>query len=90
MAPPGGFDYAEWIGENAKETTVAIDRQTGIVIHPTIGNAQFQLWGNIEVIDAGSSDWGFKVVAISPDGGQHRNFRYYEVQEYASGSKSLI
>jgi hypothetical protein len=45
MAPPGGFDYAEWIGENAKETTVAIDRQTGIVIHPTIGNAQFQLWG---------------------------------------------
>lgn len=67
------------------ETTVAIDRDTGRVIHPTIGNTVFPV---ITVLNRGSDQWSFKVMADSGEGG---HVRFYEVHEYVEGTvKPLV
>ncbi|MFG6552462.1 hypothetical protein [Sulfitobacter sp. 1A16808] len=78
--PGGDVENREWVGEAAMETTVAIDRKTGRVIHPTIGNASFT---NVTVLNEGSPSWGFKVLADSGNGG---HIRYYEVHEHDVGA----
>lgn len=75
----------EWIGEAAMETTVAIDRRTGRVIHPVIGNTSFN---SVTLLNEGSASWGFKALADSGEGG---HIRYYEVHEYDEGAiKSFL
>jgi len=69
----------EWLGETAMETTVAIDRKTGRVIHPVIGNTNFN---NVTLLNEGSASWSFKAFADSGEGG---HVRYYEVHEYDEG-----
>ena len=71
---------SEWVGEAAMETTVAIDRKTGRVIHPVIGNTSFN---NVTLLNEGSASWGFKAFADSGAGG---HVRYYEVHEYDVGA----
>ena len=62
------------------ETTVAIDRGTGRVIHPVIGSTSFN---SVTVLNKGSASWGFKALADSGEGG---HIRYYEVREYNEGA----
>jgi len=62
------------------ETTVAIDRKTGRVIHPVIGNTSFNY---VTLLNEGSDSWSFKVLADSGKGG---HVRYYEVHEYDEGA----
>lgn len=69
----------QWVGENALRTSLAIDRITGRVIHPSVGSTGFK---DVTVLNPGSSDWSFKAVASSVDGGW---VRYYEVKEYEEG-----
>ncbi|WBU58729.1 hypothetical protein [Paracoccus sediminicola] len=77
--PGTNTENREWVGEKAMETTVAIDRITGRVIHPVIGNTSFS---NVTLLNEGSASWGFKALADSGEGG---HVRYYEVQEYDEG-----
>ena len=74
--PGTNTENREWVGETAMETTVAIDRRTGRVIHPVIGNTSFN---NVTLLNEGSASWGFKAFSDSGEGG---NVRYYEVHEY--------
>lgn len=71
----------DWVAENAMDTPVAIDRASGMVIHPYIGNSTFL---HREVLDPGSEEWGFKVIAYSSPQ-PNRHLRYVEAQEYAEG-----
>lgn len=77
--PGTDTENEEWVGEAAMETTVAIDRKTGRVIHPTIGNTSFN---NVTLLNEGSASWAFKSFADSGEGG---HIRYYEVHEYDEG-----
>lgn len=67
------------IGEMAMETPLAIDRTTGLAIHPVIGNNNHN---EVTLLNRGSADWACKVIADSGGGG---NVIYYEVQEYVDG-----
>lgn len=78
--PGTNTESREWVGETAMETTVAIDRGTGRVIHPVIGNTSFN---NVTLLNEGSASWGFKALADSGEGG---HVRYYEVHEYDEGA----
>jgi hypothetical protein len=78
IPPAEGSEQLEWVGINAMKTTVGIDRMTGRVIHPSIGNTSFN---EINLLNFGSSDWSFKVVADDGEGGW---VRYYEVEEYSA------
>ncbi len=66
------------------EDTVAIDRVTGRVIHPVIGNTSFN---NVTLLNEGSASWGFKAIADSGEGG---HIRYYEVHEYDEGASKAF
>tara|TARA_R110002049_G_scaffold306707_1_gene505645 strand:+ start:2209 stop:2595 length:387 start_codon:yes stop_codon:yes gene_type:complete len=78
--PGADTENREWLGETAMKTSVAIDRRTGRVIHPVIGNTSFN---NVTLLNEGSASWSFKVFADSGEGG---NVRYYEVHEYDPGA----
>lgn len=78
--PGTNTEDREWLGETAMETTFAIDRKTGRVIHPVIGSTSFN---NVILLNEGSASWSFKAFADSGDGG---NIRYYEVHEYDEGA----
>jgi hypothetical protein len=78
--PGSNTKNREWVGETAMETTVAIDRATGRVIHPIIGNTSFNY---VTLLNEGSAlAWSFKALADSGAGG---NVRYYEVHEHVLG-----
>jgi hypothetical protein len=79
ISPAEGSEQLEWVGMNAMKTTVGIDRMSGRVIHPSIGNTSFN---EIKLLNSGSSDWSFKVVADDGNGGW---VRYHEVKEYWLG-----
>lgn len=79
LGPPG---MPIGTAEMAAETTLAIDRITGRVIHPILGNTSFPF---IEVIDPGSDEWSFKVFARSAADGPHMHVWYYQVDEYETG-----
>ncbi len=79
VAPGPNSDDLQWVGDLAMKTSVAIDRNTGRVIHPSIGNTSFQ---QVILLNRGSAGWSFKSIADSGNGG---NVRYYEVQEFAEG-----
>jgi hypothetical protein len=79
IPPAEGSEQLEWVGINAIKTTVGIDRMTGRVIHPSFGNTSYD---EINLLNSGSTDWSFKVVADDGDGGW---VRYYEVSEYKLG-----
>jgi hypothetical protein len=81
LPPAQDAELLEWVGELAMETTVAIDRETGRVIHPVIGNTSFN---DITVLNRGSGSWSFKALADSGDGG---HVRYYEVSEYVESAE---
>jgi len=78
--PGTNTDGREWVGKTATETTVTINRRTGRVIHPIIGNTNFN---NVTLLNEGSASWGFKALADSGEGG---HVRYYEVHEYDEGA----
>ena len=78
--PGANTENREWVGETAMETAVAIDRETGRVIHPVIGNTSFN---SVTLLNEGSDSWGFKALADSGEGG---HIRYYEVHEYDEGA----
>lgn len=81
-SPEGEVDA---YGTLAQETTVAIDRRTGAIIHPVIGNTTYR---TTTVLEYGSEDWSFRVLSESgtasddPTGG---NVVYAEVAEYKEG-----
>ncbi|MEO1564178.1 MAG: hypothetical protein AAFR98_12140 [Pseudomonadota bacterium] len=80
-----GEAVAELRGQDAQRSAMTIDRETGRVIHSSLGNTSFN---QIRVLNPGSSDWSFKVMA---DSGQGGHIRYYEVAEYVEGpTKPLI
>lgn len=79
--PPGVLSNTDWVGKEAMKTQVGIDRATGRVIHKWIGNTSLS---DIHVLNPGSKDWGFKVIASDGIGG---SVSYYEVQEYAEGER---
>ena len=70
-----------WIGEIAKESMVAIDRATGLVDHPVIGNVSFR---NTVLLNKGSSSWNFKVISDSGNGGHVRSYEVHEIDEGVS------
>lgn len=70
----------DWIGQQAMKSQVGIDRNTGRVIHPVIGNTSFN---EVTLLNRGSANWSFKALADSGNGG---NVRYYEVHEYSDGA----
>ncbi|MEJ8563418.1 hypothetical protein QTO30_20775 [Yoonia sp. GPGPB17] len=74
-----GDAVAEMRFMDAQRTAMTIDRETGRVIHSSLGNTSFN---HIMILNSGSSDWSFKVIA---DSGQGGNIRYYEVAEYVEG-----
>ncbi|MBF9029773.1 hypothetical protein HKCCE3408_05135 [Rhodobacterales bacterium HKCCE3408] len=74
------IDSIAWLGDEAMETSVAIDRDTGLVIHPVIGNSGIS---DVTLLNRGSEDWAFKVIADTGGGG---NVVYHEVLEYVDGS----
>lgn len=72
---------AEWQAETAKKFNVVIDRVSGKVFHPTIGNESFK---TIVVLNKGSSENSFKVLSISAS---RIWIRTYQVQEFVEGNK---
>jgi len=74
-----GDAVAEMRFKDAQRTALTIDRETGRVTHSSLGNTSFN---HIRILNFGSSDWSFKVIA---DSGQGGNIRYYEVAEYVEG-----
>lgn len=81
VAPGPNAESLEWVGELATQTTVAIDRATGLVIHPVIGNTGFV---QVTLMHRGSDTTSFRSIADSGSGG---NARYYEVLEFTEGSE---
>jgi hypothetical protein len=84
--PEGPNDGSDWLGKMAMETTVAIDRRTGAIIHPVLGNTGYR---KTTVLDFGGEEWSFKVLSESghlpndpPIGG---NTLYVEVEEFDEG-----
>lgn len=75
-------ETSKWFADEAKKNTAAIDRKTGRVIHPVIGNTNFAA---IEVIHAGSSQNSFKALAQTLPGRRGNFVRYYEVREFHEG-----
>jgi len=75
-SPGTNTEDREWLGETAMKTTVAIDRVTGRVIHPVIGNTSFN---SVILLNKGSASWSFRALAGDGQGG---HVRYYEVREY--------
>lgn len=83
--PPGSSPNTAWVGEHAMKQPVAIDRLSGRVIHHWIGNTGSAV---VRVLDPGSPDWSFKVIAqVSADTDTHKQARYYEVHEYMPGRR---
>lgn len=78
--PDKNIENMDWVGETAMETTVAIDRKTGRVVHPVIGNTSFN---SVTLLNEGSRSWAFKALA---DSGQGGHIRYYEVHEQDEGA----
>jgi hypothetical protein len=64
------------------ETLLVVDRKTGRVDHPTLGN----MYMDVTLLDHGTSEWGFKLLSESkknggaPVGGRHTV--YIEVREF--------
>ncbi len=81
QAPPqkGGEDL-EWVGETAKEQAFTIDRKTGRVIHPVLGNANA-----LEriILTSGDSSSRFRLLSRWPSG----EGMYVEVQEFEEGPR---
>ncbi|SMX25242.1 hypothetical protein [Boseongicola aestuarii] len=73
------------LAEFAMESSVAIDRATGLVIHPTLGNS---VYDKVELLSFGSSGWSFRAVAITEGfDGKGGPGAYYEVKEWEDGPK---
>lgn len=83
--PKDDEDRVDYLGNLAIRTTVSIDRRTGAVIHPVLGNTSHR---TTTVLDHGDESWAFRVLSESgttsddPSGG---NIVYVEVTEYATG-----
>lgn len=63
------------------DTTIAIDRTTGQVIHPGLGNINFD---SINLIHPGDDERSFAAVAVA--GGGNTVF-FYEVQEWVESDQ---
>jgi hypothetical protein len=82
--PEGPTAGVVFFGELAMETTMAIDRRTGAIIHPVLGNTAYR---KTTVLDFGDKEWSFKALSESghnpnepnPIGG---NTVYIEVAEF--------
>ena len=84
LIPPGQSKNAKWMAEVAAEVkgkTVTIDRQTGHVIGPVLGNSFFP---RKEVLDFGSEDWSYDSIALSA-GPEHFTVNFYQVKEFHQG-----
>ena len=85
IPPAPDAELREWVGKEAMKTTVAIDRMTGRIIHPVIGNTSFT---HVTLLNRGSRlAWNFKALADSGDGG---HVRYYEVHETVPDPKKTF
>ena len=73
----------EWVAQQAMKSEVIVDRRTGRVFHPAIGNEYFE---NVIVLDKGSSEWSFKSLAFVQSEQTGGSFvRYIEVYEFEEG-----
>jgi hypothetical protein len=82
QAPPGqDTEGSRYFGEMAMGTPLNIDRDTGRVIHPVIGNESYHT-ADVTLINRGSEGWSFKAIAGAEFSG---HIRYYEVHEYEDG-----
>ena len=61
--------------QEAMSSPIAIDRKTGRVVHPWVGNTSFL---EVILINRGSDSWSFRSVAHSGPAGPAA---YYEVKE---------
>jgi len=83
--PKDDEGLVDYLGNLAMETTVAIDRRTGAIIHPILGNTTYR---TTTVLNYGNESWAFRVLSESgttqddPSGG---HIVYAEVAEYAEG-----
>lgn len=79
---PSTDEGGAYIGKMAMDAVLVIDRKTGRVSHPTLGNTYM----DVTLLDYGTSDWGFKLISESkknggaPSGGRH--VLYIEVKEF--------
>ena len=83
--PKDDVGRVDFLGKLAMKTTVAIDRRTGAIIHPIMGNTAYR---TTTVLDYGNESWAFRVLSesgTSPDDPSGGNIIYVEVAEYAEG-----
>lgn len=83
LVPPGQeTEGSQYLGKTVMETPfLDIDRDTGRVAHPLIGNESY-FAEDVTLIDRGSERWSFKAIAGTEVAG---HVRYYEVHEYVDG-----
>ena len=69
------------------QQSLAIDRRTGAIIHPIMGNTTYR---TTTVLDYGNESWAFRVLSESgttPDDPSGGHIVYAEVGEYADGHR---
>jgi hypothetical protein len=80
-------ERVNFLGNLAMKTTVAIDRRTGALIHPVVGNTSYR---TTTVLADGDESSAFKLLSESgtaPDELSGGNIIYAEVEEYAKGAR---